>query len=381
MSVATNLLARLGALTAVPKALARMNGAASLAHAAIMKTPAPVAPSPALVIDIVGAARLLRYERVPGAPHKEPILLCPSVINRLYVLDLKSGISVVEVLRNAGHDVYGIDWGEPGADEVGVGFEGFVKRLGQLLAVACKDAGTDKMHVLGHCLGGTMAIALAATDDTHVQSLILLTAPLGFHDTGLLSAWTRAPFFDPQAVVDAVGHVPAWITQPAFQVLKPMGQPVKALRLFQSLDKPQFLEFFRCLETWINDNVSIPSGFFVDLVNQLYKRDALQNDALLFKEGPVLLESVEVPVFVIAAQQDHIVPHASATRGMDRVSSKKKKIEVLPGGHIGVVVGSLARRRLWPELLAWLDETRAPSPSATSSPGARGAPKQREVRA
>ena len=359
MSLAQTALHRLGTFTTLPKALARLNGAASLAQAALARTPAPVAPSPAVVLELEGAARLLRYERVPGAPRKEPILLCPSVINRLYVLDLKSGISVVEVLRNAGHDVYGIDWGEPGAEEVGVGFEGFVQRLSHLLEVACADAGAPRMHVLGHCLGGTMALALAATDDRHMESLILLTAPIGFHDSGLLSAWTRAPFFDAQLVTDAIGHVPAWLTQPAFQVLKPMGQPVKALRLFQSLDKPQFLEFFRCLETWINDNVSIPSGFFVDLVNVLYKRDALLNDALLFKDGPVHLENVTVPVFVIAAQEDHIVPHASATRGVERMASKVKKVEVLPGGHIGVVVGGLARRRLWPELLSWLHEARA----------------------
>jgi polyhydroxyalkanoate synthase subunit PhaC len=356
MSLAARLLNRSGALTALPKALARINGAASLARSVVQRTPAPVAPSPALVIGGEGAARLLRYERAPHTQKREPILLCPSVINRLYVLDLKSGISVVEVLKNAGHDVYGIDWGEPGDAEVGLGFEGFTARLGRLLESACADAGTDKMHVLGHCLGGTMCVALAATDDAHLQSLVLLTAPLAFHDSGLLSAWTRAPFFDAERVVAAFGHVPAWLTQPAFQVLKPMGQTSKVLRLYQSLDRPEFLEFFRCLETWINDNVSIPGGFFIDLVNQLYKRDALLSDALVFRDGPVHVENVKVPVLVIAAEHDHIVPHASATKGLERFGSHIKRAEVLPGGHIGVVIGGLARRRLWPALLGWLDE-------------------------
>jgi hypothetical protein len=32
------------------------------------------------------------------------------------------------------------------------------------------------------------------------------------------------------------------------------------------------------------------------------------------------------------------------------------RAEVLDGGHIGVVVGGQARKRLWPLLLSWLDE-------------------------
>ena len=359
----TALLERAGLFTAVPQAMARINGAMTLTRLALDRTPAPVAPTPAVVIASEGAARLMRYEPLPGVAQKDPILLCPSLINRLYVLDLKEGISVVEQLRKAGHRVYGIDWGDPGAEEVGVRFEGFVRRLARMLEAACVDARVEKMHLLGHCLGGTMATALAATDDARIQSLINLTAPIGFHDSGMLSKWTRAPFFHAENVVAAVGHVPPWLTQPAFQILKPMGQPAKALRLFQSLDKPTFLEFFRCLETWINDNVSIPDAFFVDLIETLYKKDGLLNGELKFAEGPVLLEEVTVPVLTVVAAEDHIVPQSSAIAGQDRMRSKKKRLEVLPGGHIGVVVGGLARRRLWPLLLSWMDETAAPPPA------------------
>jgi polyhydroxyalkanoate synthase len=172
----------------------------------------------------------------------------------------------------------------------------------------------------------------------------------------MLSAWSRAPFLDPAAITAVVGHVPPWLTQPAFQILKPMGQPSKVLRLFQSLDNAKFLDFFRCLETWINDNVSIPDGFFVDLINELYRKNGLVNGTLRFEGGFVQLANVKIPVFAIAAEEDHIVPHASATAPLALLGSDVTKSEVLPGGHIGVVVGSLARRRLWPAMLAWMEE-------------------------
>lgn len=371
------ILKRAGVFDAVPNALARTNGFLTLSRAMALREPAPVAPCAADVIDVAGAAKLLRY-RSKGTPlDKAPILLCPSLINRLYVLDLKEGISVVDVLLQAGHPVYGIDWGEPGEAEHGVTFEQYVvERLQGFLASSCADARVEKITLLGHCLGGTMAATLAAVDDSKIQSLVLLTAPLTFHDDGMLSAWTRAPFFNPRDVTAVVGHVPGWVTQPAFQILKPMGQPAKLLRLWQNLGNPTFLDFFRCLETWINDNVSIPDGFFHDLVEQLYQRDALHEGRLRFQKGEVVLENIEVPVLCIAAREDHIVPHASATAPIEKFASATKQVEVLDGGHIGVVVGGLARRKLWPLLLAWLEKegvaanAQRPKTATTKTPSA-----------
>jgi polyhydroxyalkanoate synthase len=385
MSMATlnpaSLLHRAGLFSTIPNAIARTAGAMQLARATVAREPAPVAPSPADVIHVIGAARLLRYRRHAEAPVgvvKAPILLSPSLINRLYVLDLKAGISVVEQFLKAGHPVYGIDWGDPGEAEAGVSFEGFVQRLADFLATACDDASVESMTLLGHCLGGTMAAALAATAPTHIKSLVLLTAPLTFHDKSLLSAWSRAPFVDPKDLTRLVGHVPAWITQPTFQALKPMGQATKALRLWQSLGNPTFLEFFRCLETWINDNVAIPDAFFEDLISELYRKDALNLGTLLFKNGPVILEDIEVPTLTIAASEDHIVPPASAIEPTRRFASVVNRQEVLDGGHIGVVVGSVARRRLWPSLLSWLDEqgsTKATPMTMSATTSAPTAPK------
>ncbi len=354
----TKILERVGAFSAVPNAMARMSGAMELTRHAIARTPAPVAPSPCEFIHTEGAAKLLRYLPQGAALDKEPILLCPSLINRLYVLDLMTGNSLVERLVQAGHPVYGIDWGDPGQAEKGVGLDEFVLgRLRRFIDAANKDGGTQKIHVMGHCLGGTMATILAAVDDTGMASLINLTAPLRFHDGGMLSAWTRAPFFDPQTVVDAVGHVPSWLTQPSFQILRPMGQPVKLMRLYQNMGDAKFLEFFRCLEAWINDNVAIPDAFFVDLVSKLYQKDALFNGKLRLRDHDVSLDDITLPVLTIAASSDHIVPVDSAVASHDRYASTIKERHVLDGGHIGVVVGGLSKKTLTPLMLRWTEQT------------------------
>ncbi|MDF1562099.1 MAG: alpha/beta fold hydrolase [Deltaproteobacteria bacterium] len=342
-----SLARKLGVFDAVPNAMARFNGAVALTRANLAGEPAPVAPSPFSVVAGLGGSRLLRYEPRVARRFREPVLITPSVINRPYILDLVDGNSVVQDLLDAGYAVYLIDWGAPGEAEEAAGFDTYVyERLRTFAEAACADAGAEKLHLFAQCLGGTMGAMLAAVDDSHLASLVLLTAPLGFEDDGLLSAWSRAPFFDAESFAELFGHVPNWITQPSFMTLRPLGQPAKLLRLYQNLGSERFLDFFRALETWVNDNVPLPKAFFVDLITQLYRENALLEGGLVLGGKAVRLEAVRVPVLTIAASEDHIVPLSSALVGHERFSSEDKKAVTLQGGHIGIVVGGRVRREL-----------------------------------
>ena len=200
-----------------------------------------------------------------------------------------------------------------------------------------------------------MATALVAIDARGVASLANLTVPVDFDDGGMLTAWSRMPFFDPRSFADAIGHIPAAITQPAFQFLRPLGVQTKMMRLFQNLGDERFVEFYRALETWVNDNVAIPRGFFIDLITRLYRDNALISGTLVLAGERVDLSRIQIPVLTICAQKDHIVPPDSARAGHDAMCSPKKEIEIFGGGHIGVVVGGAAKRRLWPRLVSWFD--------------------------
>jgi len=354
----TTMMKRLGVLDAVPNAMARMSGAISLV--ATLKEPAPVAPTPFDVVAIEGSSRLLRYRRTTPATRGTPIVMSPSIINRFYILDLMKGTSVVEALLEQGFDIYMCDWGDPLPSEEDNDLAFYaLGRLRRFVDAARADAGTEDVHLFGQCLGGTMATILAAVDPTGIRTLTNLTAPMSFHDDGILSAWSRAPFFDATAFAELYGNIPTWITQPSFVILKPLGQSTKILRLFQNMGDAKFLHFFRCLETWINDNVAIPRAFYIDLIEQLYRKDALAKGTLILRGKPVVLEEVRVPALTLSATEDHIVPVASAVLGHDRFSSTDKRNEVVEGGHIGIVVGGRGKRTLYPLLTSWLGERSA----------------------
>src|SRR5687768_15333969 len=151
-----------------------------------------LAQTPHRVIAEWGRVRLLKYA-VPVPPKGSPVLMVPSIINRHYVLDLRPGESLVEYLVGHGIEVYMIDWGRPGPQDRYATLEDHILRWqGAAVRAACKDAGVAAIHLLGYCLGGTFAISYAAARPAKVAGLIALTAPVNFHDSGILSTWATS---------------------------------------------------------------------------------------------------------------------------------------------------------------------------------------------
>jgi pimeloyl-ACP methyl ester carboxylesterase len=172
--------------------------------------PAPlVGATPHDVVFRENKWSLLRYRpHAPGSggadvvTHRHPILLVPSLINRHYVLDLMPGKSFAEYLARQGYDVFCIDWGTPEDEDRYLTFDDFVDRyIGRALRVTCRTAGSGKAHLLGYCLGGTMAIIHAALHEERIASLALVAAPVRFDDESLLALWTQSPTFDVDALV------------------------------------------------------------------------------------------------------------------------------------------------------------------------------------
>ncbi len=339
--------------------------------AALFGRPAPrVGQTPADVVHAENKWRVLRYvPRAEGIAFRTPVLLVPSLINRHYVLDLMPGKSFAESLVAAGHDVYVIDWGTPEAEDRFVSFEDVViGAIGRALRVTTRTSGADAAHVLGYCLGGTLALLHAALEPERVRSLTLVAAPVDFHDDGLLSRWTRTRSLDTNAVVEGAGNVPWQLMQGAFQLLRPTLPLVKAVSLAQKAWDEPFLDGFFAIETWGNDNVSFPGDCWRTYVEELYRKNALVRGELRLGGRAVDLAALRVPVLCVTFEHDEIVPHASATIVLEKIASTDKEHLHLIGGHVGAMVSSSASKKLWPRIRAfWAARDAAPSTLPTET--------------
>jgi polyhydroxyalkanoate synthase len=324
--------------------------------AGLFTRPKPaVGATPHEIVHAENKWKLLRYRRPGLEPkHASPVLLVPSLINRHYVLDLMPDKSLVEYLVEQGHDVYMIDWGRPGPEDRWITFDdlcdGYIGRAVR----KCAERSEAKVHVFGYCLGGTLSVIHAAANPDHMASIVALAAPVRFQDDGQLSAWTREPGFDLDAALDAFGNVPAWLMQASFHMLRPTMNLAKLVYLIDKAGDDDFLEGFRAIEAWANDNVDFPGEVYRRYVQELYREDRLIAGTFTIGGKPARLDAIEAPLLCITFEHDNIVPWRSAAILLDAVSSTDKEHIHLPGGHVGSVVSRAAKKHLWPRISAWM---------------------------
>jgi poly[(R)-3-hydroxyalkanoate] polymerase subunit PhaC len=76
----------------------------------------------------------------------------------------------------------------------------------------------------------------------------------------------------------------------------------------------------------------------------------LYNDTMTVGGCPAQLEKIKVHILHAVAEHDHIVPYDAAKHLIAKFSSTDKEEVMLKGGHVSLVAGPNAIRRLWPKL-------------------------------
>ena len=320
-------------------------------------TDPPIAVTPHEVIWKRGKARLLRYRPQNQSPNPLPYLIVPWLgISRPYVLDLLPGNSFIEYLVNQGHDVYLLDWGEIAEEDKGLGFEeGVFKIIPRIIDRALEASNAKEINLNGICLGGTLsACYLALNPDAPVRNFIAVVAPINFDEGGLFKVWLDERHFPTDLFVERYGGVPASLMATGFKMLRPTMEAQAMSSLWSNIERPDYVANFKAMSKWANDYIGMPGRFFSQLAKELYGKNRLMNKEFVINGLTVDLSQISLPLLVVAANQDFIVPAPAAKSLMDVVSSQDKEFVELPGGHISVFSGRRAHQTLWPKIDEWL---------------------------
>jgi len=328
-----------------------------------------VAATPCDVVYRENKWSLLRY-RNDHVRFTTPLLLVPSLINRHYVLDLQPGKSLVEYLVAQGHDVWCIDWGTPQAEDRFVTFDDVADTwLGRAIRLCAQSSVRKHAHVLGYCMGGTLAAIHAAVHPRFVATLTLLAAPVRFGGEGLLPAMTRNSAFDIGILTKALGLVPASLLQTSFQMLRPTLALAKAVNLLDRAWNDRYLDGYLAMQTWADDNVALPGAFYRAWIENVYRRDALWQGELTLGAELVNLKKISCPVLAVVFGQDAIAPAADCSAVLARIASTDKELLDVAGSHVGGVTSREASKTLWPVLSAWWEKRDAAQASAQIDEG------------
>jgi polyhydroxyalkanoate synthase len=311
------------------------------------------------VVFTSGSRRLLRYRRQTRAVHSPPVLFCYALINRPYILDLQPGKSVVQRYLDQGFDVYLVDWGVPTQADCGLTLDDYVNRfLGEIVEFILREHSTDALHLLGYCMGGTIATLYTALNPRRVETLTLLAAPIDFGSPrSLLNVWTKRKYFDVDAFIDANGNCPAWFLQLCFLYTKPIQNLLeKNITFYEQMEDARFLTNYFAMERWVNDNIPVAGETFREFVKKLYQNDELVQGQFHLGDRRVDLGNISCPLLLLTAENDHLVPPNSTNGIQPHVRSRDIKAMTIDAGHVGLVVSGKAHKTFWPESTRWLAE-------------------------
>jgi polyhydroxyalkanoate synthase len=309
--------------------------------------------TPHVVVHRQDKLSVRHYDPLGDAVRKTPVVVIPSLINRAYIVDLEDDRSLVRGLTEAGHPVYLVDWGVPNSEdaEEDVGYV-LLELLHRAIDRACRHARSRQCILLGYCQGGTLATMYAALRPKRIAALTTLNAPVHFAEGGRFRQMVDSEHFDVDEVITD-GLLPVEVMKMGFKLLDPMGNWSKYLAIETASHDERKMQRVLARERWLADNVPMPAAFAREFIRNAYQEDRLMDGSWEIRGERVDLSTIMVPLLVVACERDFITPPAAAIPLAELVGSKDVTTEVMPTGHIGVIVGGAGPKLFYPLLDAW----------------------------
>lgn len=316
-----------------------------------------VGATPRDLIQQRGTMSLYHYRPLTDDVYRIPLLIVMAITNRGYILDLSPGQSFVEFLLKRGYDIYMLDWNPPRAEETRLRIDDYVLDfLPDCVKQVQQHSGESDVTLVGYCMGGLLSSIYMGMqgDDNPVRNLAVFTTPIDFSGMGLFRNWTDERHFNVDQLVDSVGNVPRDVIFSGFDMLRPADRVTNQVQLWDNMWNSEYVKSFRRLDKWSNDILPIPGEYFRQFTKELMWKNKLIKGEFEIGGRRVDLGKIKVPILHALAEHDHIIPYKASKALIELVGSQDKEEVVLKGGHVSLVAGGNAIKRLWPKLDAWL---------------------------
>jgi polyhydroxyalkanoate synthase len=308
-----------------------------------------LAVTPGSVVLRNDLIELVQYDAATPRVARRPLVIVPPCINKYYILDLTPANSFVRHAVAQGHTVFMISWRNIPASLGGLEWDDYLER-GVLAAIdaAKAIANARDVNALGFCVGGTLLASalgvLAARNDESVASVTLLTTMLDFADPGEIGVYlTRAMLAARKPALLAGRRVHGSELAGAFASLR--ANDLVWNYVVDSYLKGRTPPAFDLL-FWNGDSANLPGPMYVHYIEHLYLDNALRNPGALTMLGERIdLRAIDIPAYIYASRDDHIVPWRSAYRSVELLGGENAFVLGASGHIAGVVNPPEAHKR------------------------------------
>jgi polyhydroxyalkanoate synthase len=343
-----------------------------------------LAMTPGKVVFRNETFELIQYAPSTPEAYAIPLVIFPPWINKFYILDLNPKKSFVRWAVEQGLTVFVVSWVNADEAQGRKSFSDYM-REGFLAAVqAAQDAtGADKVNVIGYCIGGTLTAAslgyMAAQNDHRVNAATFFTTQVDFEKAGDLLVYVdeeQVKWIEDR--MSAKGYLPGNRMADAFNLLRSNDLIWSYVVNNYMLGKePMAFD----LLYWNADSTRMPAGVHSFYLRECYLANKLSQGRMVLDNVRIDLKKVKIPIYNLAAREDHIAPLASVFR-VGRYMGGKTKLVVAGSGHIAGVINPPEANKYqywtndagadtledwlkgatehagswWPDWLAWISE-------------------------
>lgn len=312
--------------------------------------------TPKTLLHRRGTLSLYRYHATCQEVYRVPLLLVMATTNKAYIFDLAERQSLIEFLLGRGYDIYVMDWNAPTQAERHLRIEDYVLDfIPDCIRRVQADTGVEDVTLAGYCMGGILSTLYAALHaDGPLKNLVCFTTPVDWSQMSWSRGVANQSFFEVDRLVDTLGIIPGDMIMKAIDLQRPAGRLAGRLRLWDNMWNDAYVRNHRMMVGWGHDNLPLAGEYYRQIIKELMWKNSLHGGGLRIADQPIDLAKIKVPLLHVIAEHDTLVPPACAQPLVAKVGSTDKQEIMLPGGHVSLIAGPAAKKRMWPALDEWL---------------------------
>jgi len=297
--------------------------------------------------------RLREFSR--GDAGQPPLLICaPYALHCALIADFAPGHSLVEALQKNGvNRIYVPDWCSATPEMRNLSIDNYLAELN----VAIDQVGAP-VDLVGLCQGGWLSLVYAARFPGKVRRLVLAGTPVDVSTPSALS--NMAVAFPQQAFEQMVRQGDGIVSgEHMLRIWNiPFSQQDVEAVLQRNLgdgsdEATRLLDRF---ERWDRAPLDLPGTYYLEVTEQVFRQNLIAKGRFVALGRRIDLSEVRVPVFLLAGEDDIVVPRDQAFATARLLGTPPAWLERAcePCGHLSLFMGRKVLSRSWRRIARWL---------------------------